>query len=182
VSFAELAAPIRTSRLDLVLLPRAWLDAYVAGGRLPDLGFDDPHLVLTGSEGLVRMRAEQLAADPAQEPWLLRMMVLRTGARGEAIGYANFHAPPDDRGMVEIGYRVEAHLRGQGFASEAAAAMWDWAHRHGARVLRASIAPDNAASIALVRRAGFLRVGEQIDDVDGLEIIWERELVPPPDR
>jgi RimJ/RimL family protein N-acetyltransferase len=80
--------------------------------------------------------------------------------------------------MVEIGYRVEAHLRGQGLAGEAATAMWDWAASHGARVLRASIAPDNAPSIALVRRAGFLRVGEQIDDVDGLEIIWERVLGP----
>jgi [ribosomal protein S5]-alanine N-acetyltransferase len=179
MSYAELAAPIRTSRLDLVLLPRAWLDAYVAGDPLPDLGFDDPHRVLSGSEGVVRMRVEQLAADPAQEPWLLRMMVLRTGGRGEAIGYANFHAPPDDRGMVEIGYRVEAHLRGQGFAGEAATARWEWAGRNGARVLRASIAPDNAASIALVRRAGFRQVGEQIDDVDGLEIIWERRLDVP---
>jgi RimJ/RimL family protein N-acetyltransferase len=178
VSSAELVAPIRTARLDLVLLPRAWLVAHVGGDPLPDLGFDDPHHVLRRSEGLVAMRAEQLAADPAQEPWLLRMMVRRGRGRGEAIGYTNFHAPPDDRGMVEIGYQVEANLRGQGYAGEAATAMWDWAARHGARVLRASIAPDNAPSIALVRRAGFQPVGEQIDDVDGPEIIWERVLDP----
>ena len=180
VSASDLGAPIRTQRLDLVLLPRAWLDAYAAGEPLPDLGFDDPYDVLRQKEGLVRMRTDQLAADPAQEPWLLRMMVLRAASgsdrAGSAIGYANFHAPPDERGMVEIGYQVEASLRGQGYASEAATAMWEWAARHGARILRASIAPDNAPSIALVRRAGFRPVGEQIDDIDGLEVIWEREV------
>ncbi len=173
----DLTAPIRSARLDLVLLPCDWLQAYVAGRPTADLGFDDPHDVLGTSLGLVAMRAEQIAADPAQEPWLLRMMVLRSdarGGRGEAVGYANFHAPPDERGMVEIGYRVVAHLRGRGYASEAAAAMWQWAADHGARVLRASIAPSNAPSVALVERAGFRHVGQQYDEVDGLELLWER--------
>jgi len=174
-----LAATISTPRLDLVLLPYSWLRAFADGGALPDLGFDDPHQVLRGHEGLVLLRAEQIAADPSQEPWLLRMMVLRGASRGQALGYVNFHASPDERGMVEIGYRVTAHLRGQRFGSEAAFAMWDWAARHGARVLRASIAPDNAPSIALVRRAGFEPVGEQIDPEDGLEIIWERQATAP---
>lgn len=173
-----LAETIHAARLDLVLLTRPWLEAFATGSEPPDLGFDDPDQVLHGSEGLVRLRAEQLALDPTQEPWLLRMMVLRAHGRGLAIGYANFHAPPDERGMVEIGYRVTPRLRGRGYASEAAAAMWEWAARHGARVLRASIAPTNVASIALVRRAGFVRVGEQIDDVDGLEEIWERAAGP----
>jgi len=178
----DLTAPIRSARLDLVLLPREWLEAYVAGRPVPDLGFDDPHGVLGSSLGLVAMRVEQIAADPAQEPWLLRMLVLRpgadgvTGRRGEAVGYANFHAPPDERGMVEIGYQVVAHLRGRGYASEAAAALWRWAAEHGALVLRASIGPSNAPSIALVRRAGFQQVGQQFDDVDGLELVWERPV------
>ncbi|HLK95733.1 MAG TPA: GNAT family N-acetyltransferase [Nocardioidaceae bacterium] len=169
-----LAAPISTARLDLVLLPHQWLTAFVHGMQPPDLGFDDPHQVLYGKEGLVQLRAGQIAADPRHEPWLLRMMVRRGAARGEAVGYVNFHAPPDARGMVEIGYQVAAHLRGRGYGSEAASAMWSWAGRHGARVLRASIAPHNAPSIALVRRAGFRPVGEQMDEEDGLEIIWER--------
>ncbi len=183
---ADLTAPIRSARLDLVLLDRHWLEAYVAGRTPPDLGFDDPHDVLSGSRGLLALRLEQITADPAQEPWLLRMMVLRpgaggpTGERGEAVGYANFHAPPDERGMVEIGYQVVAHLRGRGYASEAAAAMWRWAADHGALVLRASIAPSNAPSVALVQRAGFRYVGQQYDEVDGLELLWERPAAEGP--
>ncbi len=165
-------APIRTDRLDLVLLPRAWVDAYVDGGRLPDLGFRDPDGFVAGSEYVVHLRAEQLRHAPGDEPWLLRAMVLR--ATGTAVGYANFHAPPDERGMVEIGYQVLPRYRRRGYAAEAARGMWAWAGRHGARVLRAAVAPDNAASLAMVARAGFVRVGVQRDDVDGEEIVFER--------
>jgi RimJ/RimL family protein N-acetyltransferase len=35
------------------------------------------------------------------------------------------------------------------------------------------VSPDNAASLALVRRAGFVHVGEQEDDEDGLELVHE---------
>ena len=41
------------------------------------------------------------------------------------------------------------------------------------RVVRASIRPDNVASCALVARYGFVAVGEQWDDEDGLEIVYE---------
>ena len=54
--------------------------------------------------------------------------------------------------------------------------MWDWAALHGARVLRAAIAPDNLPSLAMVHRAGFVHVGEQIDEIDGLELIFEKEV------
>jgi hypothetical protein len=98
------AAPIQTERLDLVLLDHSWLQAFVDGEPLPDLGFRDPHGFLVDSAYVVHLRVEQLAHDPSQEPWLLRAMVLRE--TGEAVGYTNFHAPPDERGMVEIGYQV----------------------------------------------------------------------------
>ena len=165
-------ASIHTERLDLVLLTRAWLDAQHRGDPLPDLGFLDPDGFLDGAEGVVHWRVAQIAEDPSVEPWLLRAIVLREN--DAAVGYANFHARPDDRGMVEIGYRILPRHRGRGYASEAACGMWAWAARHGARVLRASIAPHNEPSLALVRRAGFVQVGEQIDDIDGLELVFEK--------
>jgi RimJ/RimL family protein N-acetyltransferase len=48
----------------------------------------------------------------------------------------------------------------------------DWA-APSVRVFRASIAPDNLASRALVESLGFVRVGEQMDPVDGLEWVFE---------
>ena len=167
-----MSAPIRTERLELVVLTAAWLQAYVEGDRLPGLGFTAPDEFLPALEYVAQMRAEQLAHDPSQEPWLLRAMVLRD--TGAAVGYVNFHAPPDERGMVEIGYQVLPEHQGRGYATEAAHGMWDWATRHGARVLRASISPGNVPSLAIARRAGFVEVGEQMDDIDGLELIFEK--------
>jgi [ribosomal protein S5]-alanine N-acetyltransferase len=166
------AASIPTERFDLVLLTSSWLNAYVAGTPLPDLGFDDPDDFLADAAHVVHLRAEQLAHDPTQAPWLLRAIVLRA-TRG-AVGYVNFHAPPDERGMVEIGYQVLPQHRRHGYATEAAGGMWAWAARNGALVFRASVAPDNEASLAMVRRVGFVQVGSQIDDVDGLELVFER--------
>ena len=171
----ELIRDIRTERLDLVLLDRAWLQAYADGAALPDRGFGDPDGILADSEDLVRWRLAQIAADPSEEPWLVRAIVDRR--EGIAVGYVNFHAPPDDRGMVEIGYTIVPSRRRQGYASEAAEGMWAWAAEHGARVLRASISPDNEPSLALIHKAGFVEVGSQMDEIDGLELIFEKPAV-----
>jgi hypothetical protein len=42
--------------------------------------------------------------------------------------------------------------------------------------VRVSISPDNVASHRLASQYGFTEVGEQWDDEDGLEIIYEVDL------
>jgi RimJ/RimL family protein N-acetyltransferase len=41
------------------------------------------------------------------------------------------------------------------------------------RNFRASVAPDNVASLAIIGRLGFRQTGIQIDDVDGEELVFE---------
>ena len=165
-------APVATRRLDLVVVTRAWMAAFLAGLPRPDLGFADPHDFLAGRPDLVARRAAQIDADPGVEPWLLRAVVLR--ADGAAVGYVNFHDAPDADGVVEIGYTVLAAFRRRGIAAEAAAGMWAWAAHRGARTFQAAVAPDNVASLALVAAAGFVQVGEQVDEEDGLELVFRR--------
>ena len=60
---------------------------------------------------------------------------------------------------------------------EAILGLTDWAFATGrARVCAASVSPDNTPSIGLVHSLGFEHVGERIDDVDGLEHVFERPL------
>jgi RimJ/RimL family protein N-acetyltransferase len=55
------------------------------------------------------------------------------------------------------------------------------------RTLRASVAPDNDASLRLIGKLGFVQVGEQWDPDDGLELVHDigRDAFlerNPPDR
>jgi RimJ/RimL family protein N-acetyltransferase len=123
----------------------------------------------------LRYRLAQLAADPSIRPWLGRAMVI-TDADGQrhVIGSVGFHGPPDEHGRAEIGYKVEPAYRRQGIAREAAAALFDWAYRkHGVTRFVASISPTNEPSLRLASGFGFQQVGEQMDEIDGLELVFE---------
>lgn len=133
-------------------------------------GFADPHGILDNAADVVEMRRAQIAADPTSEPWLLRAIVFEE----LAIGTIGFHAPPDHRACVELGYEVHPAYRRRGIAREAAVALMIWAQSRGVRVFRASVAPHNAASLAMLSQLGFVRVGEHIDEMDGLELVFER--------
>ena len=149
-------------RLDLVLVTVEQLLARAASDGPVDLGYDDPHDVL----------GPQVLADPSVNPWLVRLAVLR--GTGQIVGLVNFHDAPDESGMVEIGYRVLPEHRRRGYATEMASTMWAYAATLPAvRVLRATFTPDNEGSRAIIEAAGFVQVGEQIDDEDGLELVYE---------
>jgi RimJ/RimL family protein N-acetyltransferase len=130
---------------------------------------------LTGPEHrpLWRRRSRQVAADPAAAAWVTGLVW--APAIGTAVGRAGFHGPPDDAGMVEIGYAIDPAYRRQGYARAALTALLDRATREpSVRRVRASVRPDNVASRALLESFGFVPVGEQCDYEDGLETVYER--------
>lgn len=139
----------------------------IAGVRLPQ-GWE------RDAASALRYRLAQMEVDPSTRPWLLRLIVIR--ATGEMAGYINFHAPPGKEGWVEIGYQIRPEFRRRGYAIEAAYAMFRWAGAQGVERLRASVSPDNAPSLAMVEKMGFGRTGEQWDEVDGLEYVFEASL------
>jgi ribosomal-protein-alanine N-acetyltransferase len=153
------------------------LDAFLSGDRdrarkLVD--FTIPDEFPGDALGLIRFRRGQIAEWPAWLPWSLRAVVLREPER-VMVGYANFHGPPgvNDLGVAgaaETGYTIFAARRGHGFATELAQAMMDWAAReHGVRHFISGVTPDNAPSLRVNDKLGFVRTG---DIVDG-EIIFE---------
>ena len=91
------------------------------------------------------------------------------------VGHAGFHGAPTRDGMVEVAYTVVPEQRGHGYAAAALGALLTRAATDaGVRTVRATISPDNAASLHIVRAANFVEVGEQWDDEDGLELVFER--------
>lgn len=119
------------------------------------------------------LRARQVVDDPPSQAWVTG--VVWSEERGQVVGRAGFHGPPDPHGMVEVGYSVDPDLRRQGLGWATLQALLARAHAEPAvRTVRASVGPWNAASLALVARAGFVQVGEQWDEEDGLELVFER--------
>ena len=167
---------VATPRLKLVSLTPSLLRA-VASGDLAEVERQLKAPVGAGwEEGVpAERRLEQLAADPSEQPWLVRAVLAQTPPR--VVGSVGFHSPPDDHGRVEIGYDIVAGERRKGYAREAVHALLDRAWATGrVRTCVASVSPDNASSLALIRAFGFQRVGEQIDAIDGLEWVFELPL------
>ena len=134
--------------------------------------FTNPLRVLIDFQGPLAWRVPQVRENPAVNQWFVRWAVLRSTQ--EVIASTSFHGAPDENGMIEIGLGVETAYQRQGFGREILHGMWGWVVTEpGVKMLRYTVSPTNTASIALVNSFGFKFMGEQMDDVDGPENIYE---------
>jgi RimJ/RimL family protein N-acetyltransferase len=173
---------IATERLDLVLLTRVLDDlvecrrdraAEAIRAAIPAWWPDEHDL------GFLRYRRDQAARDPSAGKWLVRAVVLRESH--EMIGHAGFHGPPGvnalkDERAVELGYTIFPAHRGNGYATEAVDGLIRWAGERGIRGFVASVGPENEASLAIVRKLGFIHVGEHWDEEDGRELEFRLDV------
>jgi RimJ/RimL family protein N-acetyltransferase len=121
--------------------------------------------------GLWLRRHRQVLADPAEAAWVTG--VVWDEAAQRAVGRAGYHGRPVG-GLVEIGYAVDPAYRRRGYGGAALAVLLERAAREPeVHTVRLSIAPDNVPSLALAARHGFRQVGDQWDDEDGLELVFE---------
>ena len=139
---------------------------------LLDRSFTNPHRVLLDSSGPLAWRVPQVKVDPSVNRWFVRYIVLKQSQ--EVIGSTSFHGVPDADGMMEIGLGIEEAFRNKGYAREALAGMWEWVCAYPeVKTLRYTVSPDNLASIAVINYFGFEYKGQQIDEEDGPENIYE---------
>ena len=137
--------------------------------------FTNPYRVLIDGHSPLRWRVPQVKANPEVNKWFVRWVVLRETS--EIVGSLSFHGAPDEAGMLEIGLGVHKNFWRQGFGYEALLGMWLWAaSQAGVLKFRYTVDPNNDASVGLVRKFGFAHVGQQIDDEDGPEDIYEMSV------
>ncbi|MFF0671839.1 GNAT family N-acetyltransferase [Streptomyces tendae] len=162
VRFVELSSRAISALLDGDL-PEA---GRVAGVSLTEYFLTD------SARWLWRFRLGQMAADPGRARWMVRQAVVGDG--GLVVGHAGFHGPPDEVGMVEIGYSIAPDFRRRGYARSALIELLRRAAAEPAvTTVRAAISPDNVASLATIAGLGFVEVGEQWDEEDGREVVFE---------
>ena len=115
-----------------------------------------------------------LRASHEPDPWRHGFFLVHRGARA-AIGSAGFKGPPDSTGTVEIAYGVAPSFAGQGYATEAAAALVGFAFATPLVVLvRAHTLPAANASTRVLTKCGFRHVDSVVDPDDGPVWRWER--------
>jgi RimJ/RimL family protein N-acetyltransferase len=182
----ETIEPITTERLELVSMSIPFMRALVAGDLAAAeaaIGAHVPAWLPGQLEHFLEYRLAQLAVDPSIRHWLGRAIIL-TGEDGRrrVVGTIGFHGPPDGAGRLEVGYSVDPEFRRRGFAREALRAMFDWAaSTHGVRRFIASISPSNEPSLRLAGGFGFVQTGSHMDDIDGLELVFEAPWPGAPD-
>jgi ribosomal-protein-alanine N-acetyltransferase len=89
------------------------------------------------------------------------------------VGDIGFIRPPDDAGEIEVGYSVVPSRRRRGYATEALAALADWAFdQPGVSAILAGTDPDSDTSQRVLRSAGF-----EVTGATPAEIRWH--LGPP---
>jgi RimJ/RimL family protein N-acetyltransferase len=143
----------------------------------------------------VRMWQDRAAAADYNITWGPRAVV---DADNQMVGHAGFHLPPrplaqalDDAtfvglrepgigGAVEIGYTIFPGQRGRGYATEAVAALVEWAARFDeVEAVLATIVRGNGASVRVLERVGgFAEIGVCRNDDDEVEIVYCRDLRP----
>jgi ribosomal-protein-alanine N-acetyltransferase len=175
---------ILTRRLVLRLMEREVVDACLVGDlqraeHLLDIAI--PGELLNEPTGLKYAQA-QLDADPQYRLWSMRAIILQ--ATRTMVGHVRFHSPPDPdylhpfaRAAVEFGYHVYSQYRRHGYATEAAGAVMEWAQAtFGIGRFVVSVSPDNKPSLALISHFGFTKIGQHMDEIDGLEHIYLRDV------
>jgi RimJ/RimL family protein N-acetyltransferase len=134
--------------------------------------FTNPYKVLLRESGPLGWRVPQVKENPGVNKWFVRFIVLKSSH--EIIGSTSFHGVPDENGMMEIGLAIEEEFRNQRHAREALAGMWRWVcNQPEVKILRYTVSPDNLASIAVINYFGFDYMGQQMDEIDGPENIYE---------
>jgi RimJ/RimL family protein N-acetyltransferase len=166
-----------TSTLRFAELPPAAMTALLGGDLAAATALAGVPLTgyfVTGeAKWLWRYRLDQLERSPEDAAWIVRAAVAEP--EGAVVGHSGFHAAPDENGVVEISYAVDPAHRRRGHATAMLNALLDRAAAEpSVRTVRAAISPDNAASLATLAGNGFTHVGEQWDERDGRELIFER--------
>ena len=170
---------IETTRLELHHIPVSGLislfeeksDLLAIAGR----NFTNPHHNLVHESGPLGWRVPQVKADPSTNKWFVRFIVLRESR--EIIGSTSFHGVPDEVGMMEIGIGIEEKFWGNGYATEALLGMWRWViEQPGVKTLRYTVSPSNTPSVRIIEKFGFHHLGQQMDEIDGPEDIYEMSV------
>ena len=105
--------------------------------------------------------AEVLATMPDDDGWRPWYWLLRQADGSlRLIGVGGFAGKPNDQGVVTLGFSMVPTLWKRGYASEAVAALVEWASRQPElRVIEAYTENSNQGAVKVLQNNGFVQLG-----------------------
>lgn len=118
------------------------------------------------------MMLEQYQTDPNSVPWGGTLIDKETWT---AVGQMGFKGLPDEEGGLELGYGVNTSLQGRGYTTEMVSHLSQWALKQpDINHIKAECLDTNLASVRVLEKCHFVRVGQRFDkDEGGTLILWE---------
>ncbi len=114
-----------------------------------------------------------MARIPEEDCW--DGTILESATRA-AVGQMGYFFPPDERGVLTVGYGLSPAFRGRGYATEALLGLLAWTRAHTqAAEVRAETLAANAPSARVLAKAGFARTGER-PGREGPLVLWSLPL------
>ena len=167
-----------SKRLELVPWTAELIDGFLTGDRAKSetaLGvtFPEPFAPPPETGDVLDFFRATVASDISNGGYVPLVIVRR--ADRLAVGSIGLSVP-DEQGISVMGYSVYPSLPGQGYASEAAAALVEWGlRRPEINAIRATIPVGHTASELVAGRAGLTMTAEQIEnESEGTLNVWER--------
>lgn len=110
-------------------------------------------------------KIERFTQQPEENMW--EGLIIHRESR-TVIGDIGFKGGPNEKGEINLGYSILPRYQGNGYATEAAAAMVDWGlAQPGVRKITATCSLDNSASVRVLKKAGMAQLRE-----DDKKIYW----------
>lgn len=160
-------SPVVTRRLELRPFTASAIDALLAGNgsRLAALTaatFPAPLAPPPLTEGLLPIMRDRQRQDPRQEGWWGWLVIVR--ATRDVAGSLVFGGPPDADGTVVLGYATYPAFVGNGYATEAARALIEWAlAQPSVRRVCATIPQSNSTARRVAAKLGMQPMGRWWD-------------------
>jgi len=113
-------------------------------------------------------RIEDVKENPEQFEWFTSWEIILKGQE-ESIGAIGFTRPPDENGTTSIGFYIDERHRKRGFATEALAAMTNWAFTNSTLLqIEAETLAQNKISQKVLQKNNFIITGFEKEIVN-----WE---------
>ncbi len=96
---------------------------------------------------------------PDERIWHAAWFMELNDGTGAIVGNLSFKGISEE-GTVEVGYGTNPEFEGQGYMTEAVAAVAEWAEAQpGVRTVEAEAEDGNIASVRVLEKCGFIRTG-----------------------